>query len=87
MNSRPFPSIYPPQEPDEEFVWNTHVAKSFTELGLRKWCVVLLQGVAIGRTVAMEGENDIPEGVHLALLCRRSCYNPGKKIHSTDLMN
>jgi hypothetical protein len=38
----------------------------------------------MGRTVVLE-DDDTPQGVHFALLCRRSCYNPGTRYNSRGL--
>ncbi|KAL0477457.1 SAC9 [Acrasis kona] len=82
--SRTFPSTHPAHEPCEEFVWNTFVTKPFADIGMSRWCVVLLQGVAMGRVVPTD-DDKAPLGIHLALICRRSSINPGTRYFSRGL--
>ena len=47
--TRPFPSQSKLQDFNRELCWNEWLAEPFTRVGLRLWCVVLLQGLAISR--------------------------------------
>jgi hypothetical protein len=52
--TRPFPSSHPVTDYNPEFCWNDALASPFERVGLREWCVVLLQGVAISRCHSCE---------------------------------
>jgi hypothetical protein len=43
---------------DPDFCWNDWLAKPFTELGMRQWCVILLQGMALSKFFQGVGNKD-----------------------------
>jgi len=78
--TRPYPSKFAPHDYDEEFAWNHHLARPFHEVGLKEWTVVLLQGLAVGKVVKHQDKN-----VFIALLCKRSAWNPGTRYNARGL--
>lgn len=78
--TRPFPSGEPVARHDPEFCWNDWLAAPFARLGMREWCVVLLQGVALSRTFDFA-----PHRVTLGLVNRKSCVNPGTRYNARGL--
>ena len=44
--TRLFPSTHTVDDYDVEFCWNEHLTREFKSLGMRRWCCVLLQGIA-----------------------------------------
>lgn len=49
--TRPFPSRFPLQNPDEEFVWNRWLSTPFKNIGLSQHCVILLQVLLHAQTL------------------------------------
>ena len=58
--TRPFPSPNIVNDYVGEFCWNDWLASPFTSVGLRSWCVVLLQGMAESKI--FPGSGTIPDG-------------------------
>eukprot|EP01114_Cavostelium_apophysatum_P021693 TRINITY_DN7639_c0_g1_i1.p1 TRINITY_DN7639_c0_g1~~TRINITY_DN7639_c0_g1_i1.p1 ORF type:complete len:1285 (+),score=251.78 TRINITY_DN7639_c0_g1_i1:18-3872(+) len=75
--TRPFPSPHVVADYDPEFCWNDWLAKSFEMIGMREWCVVLLQGMAISKTV--------PKYINVCLITRKSKANPGTRYFARGL--
>lgn len=44
--TRQFPSTFTVDDYDAEFCWNEEITKEFKVLGMRRWCCVLMQGIA-----------------------------------------
>ena len=65
--TRPFPSTHDVMDFDPEFRWNSFWSQAFEECGFPQACVVLLQGLAIGRNVASVVPDSKPG---LSLFCR-----------------
>lgn len=51
--TRPFPSLVPPTQYDEEFCFNTWLASPFVAAGLVDVCCVLVQGVATSKAFSL----------------------------------
>lgn len=49
--THPFPSSYNVIDYDPEFCWNHWLTLKFQQIGMRIWCIVLLQGVAISKPI------------------------------------
>ncbi|CAA6664754.1 unnamed protein product [Spirodela intermedia] len=77
----PFPSRRPLDNPDSEFVWNEFLSKSFKDIGLPQHCVILLQGFADSRSLALTGQ----QGGTVALVARRSRLHPGTRYLARGL--
>ncbi|PRP77728.1 SAC9 protein-like protein [Planoprotostelium fungivorum] len=63
--TRRFPSAYQVNQYDPDFCWNDWLAQPFSKLGMRQWAVVLLQGMAISKTIKPEESremNSTPNG-------------------------
>jgi hypothetical protein len=58
--TRTFPSYHNVHDCDAEFRWNTYWSASFEEAGFKEVCVVLLQGLAIGRTIQSNERDSKP---------------------------
>ncbi|KAI3826704.1 hypothetical protein L1987_00756 [Smallanthus sonchifolius] len=79
--TRPFPSRFSLQNPDDEFVWNGWLSFAFRRIGLEHHCVILLQGFADYRTF---GSFSQQEGI-VALIARRSRLHPGTRYLARGL--
>ncbi|XP_076900797.1 putative phosphoinositide phosphatase SAC9 isoform X2 [Bidens hawaiensis] len=79
--TRPFPSRFSLQNPDDEFVWNGWLSFAFRRIGLEQHCVILLQGFANYRTFGSLGQQ---EG-NVALIARRSRLHPGTRYLARGL--
>ncbi|XP_054798081.1 LOW QUALITY PROTEIN: probable phosphoinositide phosphatase SAC9 [Prosopis cineraria] len=79
--TRPFPSRFPLNEPDDEFVWNGWFSTPFKNIGLPQHCVTLLQGFAECRSFGSSGQ---VEGI-VALIARRSRLHPGTRYLARGL--
>ncbi|KAI7745943.1 hypothetical protein M8C21_019347, partial [Ambrosia artemisiifolia] len=79
--TRPFPSRFSVQNPDDEFVWNGWLSFAFRKIGLERHCVILLQGFADYRTFGSSGQQ---EG-NVALIARRSRLHPGTRYLARGL--
>ncbi|KAI9082350.1 hypothetical protein K1719_035773 [Acacia pycnantha] len=79
--TRPFPSRFPLNKPDDEFVWNGWFSTPFRNIGLPQHCVTLLQGFAECRSFGSSGQL---EGI-VALIARRSRLHPGTRYLARGL--
>ncbi|QCD83090.1 probable phosphoinositide phosphatase SAC9 [Vigna unguiculata] len=79
--TRPFPSRFPMNQPDEEFVWNAWFSTPFVDIGLPRHCVTLLQGFAECRSFGSSGQL---EGI-VVLIARRSRLHPGTRYLARGL--
>ncbi|KAL8262788.1 hypothetical protein R6Q59_024137 [Mikania micrantha] len=79
--TRPFPSRFSLQNPDDEFVWNGWLSFAFRRIGLEHHCVILLQGFAEYKTFGSLGQQ---EGI-VALIARRSRLHPGTRYLARGL--
>lgn len=50
--THPFPSPFRVDQYDPEFCWNGFLAEPFAKIGMRDWCVVMLQGLAMSKRVS-----------------------------------
>jgi hypothetical protein len=55
--TRTFPSSYSVTNYDEEFCWNDWLSKPFERIGMRQWCIVLLQGMALSKQIQTNGNS------------------------------
>lgn len=79
--THPFPSPFPVHKYDPEFCWNSFLANSFETIGLREACVVLLQGMALGRTLpVIDGQS-----INVCLITKKSNKNPGTRFYAKGL--
>ncbi|KAJ5076309.1 phosphoinositide phosphatase sac9-related [Anaeramoeba ignava] len=77
--TRPFPSRYSVDNYHPDFCWNKFLRKPFEDAGLSSWCIVMIQGLAIGRLLQKEGL------FNLYLITRKSVLNPGTRYYSRGL--
>ncbi|KNC50170.1 SAC domain-containing protein 9 [Thecamonas trahens ATCC 50062] len=84
--TRPFPSVEPVDSPHPAFTYNSWLAEPFATLGLRGFCVSLIQGAAKSKTLVLRGEA-APQGrrVSLGLITKKSCLNPGTRYNARGL--
>lgn len=80
--TRPYPSPYPVDQYCEEYVWNEWLASPFQREGLRMWCVVMLQGVALTKTIPVASHKP---ALHLGVLTRKSTINAGTRYYARGL--
>ncbi|KAJ6245999.1 phosphoinositide phosphatase sac9-related [Anaeramoeba flamelloides] len=86
--TRPYPSDYPIGECRNDFCWNNWLAIPFTKLGLRRWCVVLLQGCALTKDLltVKNGQAHISSNrkqkLKICVITRRSNLNTGTKYYA-----
>jgi hypothetical protein len=78
--TRPYPSTNAVDDYDNEFCWNDHITHEFNSLGMRKWCCVLLQGIAKENVIL-----DVNTPIHIGMICKRSSFNPGTRYHARGL--
>eukprot|EP00897_Mesotaenium_endlicherianum_P008862 jgi/Mesen1/8003/ME000425S07204 len=79
--SRPFPSPFPVDRPDAEFVWNEWLSAPFRAIGLGQHCVVLLQGMAESRGF-LSASGD---AIVVTQTARRSRLHPGTRYLARGL--
>ncbi|KAJ6239818.1 phosphoinositide phosphatase sac9-related [Anaeramoeba flamelloides] len=83
--TRPYPSTWPVEDYCKDFCWNNWLTIPFTRLGLRRWCVVLLQGCALTKDIltVKNGKSYISSNrtqkLKICLITRRSNLNAGTK--------
>jgi hypothetical protein len=75
--TRTFPSINKVIDYDEEYCWNHWLSLPFQIIGLRSWCVVLLQGMAISKS--------LPKYLNMGLITKKSNINPGTRYYARGL--
>ena len=73
-----------------ELCWNDYLAEPFEKVGLRRWCVVLMQGLALSRSVTMkytpvDSNESMNEEFHICLFTRKSRINPGTRYTARGL--
>lgn len=56
--TRRFPSVHSPTDYDPEFCWNDFLSKEFQLLGMRHWCCILLEGLAVGHQIQSKDNPD-----------------------------
>ena len=79
--TRPFPSAYPVEDADLEFVWNHFLTKPFRAMGLGACCPKLLQGaVECSEHIDASGAR-----YAIAKLSRRSRRHPGTRYLARGL--
>lgn len=61
--TRPFPSSHPVSDYHNEFCWNDALALTFEQVGLRAWCIVLLQGMASSRSHSYHQSSELSKSV------------------------
>ena len=98
--TNPFPSMRDVTNCHTEFCWNEYLAEPFARVGLRAWCVVLLQGIALSRKYTHQftpqpssQELDEPSSaterqniqMHVCLITRKSRINPGTRYTARGL--
>ncbi|KAJ6249655.1 hypothetical protein M0813_17078 [Anaeramoeba flamelloides] len=89
--TRPYPSTSHVEDYSPEFCWNQWLAKPFELIGMRLWCVILLQGSAILKTVKTFLSGKQPKKsnrtnqIKICLISRKSNLNPGTLNFSTGL--
>ncbi len=80
--TRPFPSSFPPTEPELEFIWNAWLSQPLRDLGLHTHCPQLMQG-------AVESVDEVHpvtgQRYTLCLLSRRSRRHPGTRYIARGL--
>lgn len=81
--TRPFPSPEEVMGFDPEWCWNHWLSSPFERAGMRRWCAVLLQGVACSRKVRF-GAADA-DAVSVCLISRKSIANPGTRYNARGL--
>ncbi|KAJ5068749.1 phosphoinositide phosphatase sac9-related [Anaeramoeba ignava] len=87
--THPFPSSYDIDDYDPIFCWNMQFRKTFEELGLSRWCVVLLQGVAVGSFIPCFRNGILSkhsqEEINLVYFAKKTNLNPGTRYYARGL--
>ncbi|KAJ5070607.1 phosphoinositide phosphatase sac9-related [Anaeramoeba ignava] len=79
--TRPFPSKYSVSNFNPNFCYNKHIMEPFDSVGLKNWCIVLIQGVVSEAII----KNDQNQETKMILLTRKCTLNPAIMSYSKGL--
>ncbi|KAJ5067526.1 phosphoinositide phosphatase sac9-related [Anaeramoeba ignava] len=77
--TKPFPSHSLIEDYNPDFCWNKWLKEPFEQIGLSGWCIVLLQGIAVGRNLQNQ------DLFNMFLITRKTHLNPGTRYHARGL--
>ncbi|KAJ3450969.1 phosphoinositide phosphatase sac9-related [Anaeramoeba flamelloides] len=83
--TNPYPSTKSIEDYCPDYCWNEWLSEPFKILGMRKWCVVLLQGCALSRDILTVkigkaiNKTNRNQKIKICILTKKSNLNPGTK--------
>eukprot|EP01155_Anaeramoeba_flamelloides_P011202 Anaeramoba_flamelloidesa327553_6.p1 GENE.a327553_6~~a327553_6.p1 ORF type:complete len:108 (-),score=20.31 a327553_6:14-337(-) len=72
---------------DPDFVWNEFLSEPFSNIGLRKWCIVLLQGMATSSQLTINDIESNEINLKSQFVSDKSDLQNNKKINKNQNLN